>query len=257
MSVAVIVDLDGVVYRGNQAVAGSPEALERLDSAGAHVVFATNNSTRTIAQVAEKLARVAGYEAGHDQIVTSARAAVGLIPDDAATCMVVGGDGIKEAVTGHGLSIEDGSTHVDCVVVGLDRDFDYGLLDRAARAVREGALFVATNRDPTFPTPDGLRPGAGAMVAAIEAASGVAPVVAGKPWPPIRALIRGLGVGAAWVVGDRLDTDIALAAAEPDWTSVLVLTGVTRPDQDTTQADRIAADLAAAVDMVLAGDDER
>jgi 4-nitrophenyl phosphatase len=123
-------------------------------------------------------------------------------------------------------------------------------LTRAADAVRFGARFIATNTDPTFPVADGLLPGGGAIVAAVRATTGVEPEVAGKPNAPMRALLRAKGIRDAWVIGDRVDTDIALARAEPDWTSILVLTGVTGPE-GTGDADFVVPDLAAAVDLVL------
>ena len=93
------------------------------------------------------------------------------------------------------------------------------------------------------------------MVAAVQATTGVEPEVAGKPHPPMRALLRAKGIGEAWVIGDRVDTDIALARAEPDWTSILVLTGVTGPEE-TADADHVVPDLAAAVDLVLGASDQ-
>ena len=253
----VIVDMDGVLYRGTEAIPGADEALHRLEHAGHQVVFVTNNSTRTTKQVAAKLKEVLGYEADPEQIVTSAMAAVALLPENASRCMVVGGDGIREAVLGAGTQMTDDPTEASCVVVGLDPEFDYNTLDRAASAVRRGATFIATNRDPTFPTSDGLKPGAGSIVAAIEVASGVAPLVAGKPEKPTRDLIHALGVSTAWVIGDRVDTDIALAAHDREWTSILVMTGVTAEDDDTDGADHVVPDISAAVDLVLAQEDER
>jgi len=113
-----------------------------------------------------------------------------------------------------------------------------------------GARFIATNTDPTYPVADGLLPGGGACVAAVQVTTGVTPEVAGKPHPPMRALLRSRGIGEAWVIGDRVDTDIALAQAESDWRSILVLTGVTSPEE-AIGADHVVADLAAAVDLVL------
>jgi 4-nitrophenyl phosphatase len=126
------------------------------------------------------------------------------------------------------------------------------MLGGAMNAIRNGARFIATNDDATFPTENGLMPGAGAIVAAIAAASGVSPIVAGKPNEAMRSLIRSRGVGRAWVVGDRPDTDVAMASAEPDWSSVLVLTGVTdETSADSNHADHVVPDLSAAVDLVL------
>ncbi len=251
MNPTVICDLDGVVYRGGESLPGASDALARLVASGFRIVFVTNNSTRTDGQVADKLEKVVGHRPDIDDIVTSARAALALVPE-MASCLVVGGDGILEAIDSGGYSVTRSPDEADCVIVGLDRGFDYGQLDIASRAIRSGALFVATNVDLTFPAERTLMPGAGAIVAAIEAASGVKPLVAGKPEKPIRDLIRRRGVEDAWVIGDRIDTDIAMAGAEEDWTSILVLTGVTPAGGDTGDADHVTADLAAAVDLVIA-----
>lgn len=256
MNRTVICDLDGVVYRGSEALPGAADALERLVESGFRIVFVTNNSSRTESQVADKLETVVGHRPAIDDIVTSARAALALVPEG-ASCLVVGGEGIREAIDSAGLSVADSAEAAGCVIVGLDRGFDYQRMDVAARAIRSGAVFVATNVDPTFPAEDSIMPGAGAIVAALETASGVKPLVAGKPEKPIRDLIRSRGVGDAWVIGDRTDTDIAMAVAEPDWTSVLVLTGVTPAGADAGGADHVVADLAAAVDLVIAGANEQ
>ncbi|MCB1245766.1 MAG: HAD hydrolase-like protein, partial [Acidimicrobiia bacterium] len=156
-----------------------------------------------------------------------------------------------------GKQVVRDSADVDCVVVGLDRSFDYDKLSIATTAIRSGATFVATNDDLTFPTAEGLLPGAGSVVAAVQAASGVAPIVAGKPNQPIIDLVRSTGVGEAYVIGDRIDTDILLARSEPDWTSILVMTGVTGPDDDTSMADFVVADISAAADLVVSRRNER
>ncbi|MGF1617376.1 MAG: HAD-IIA family hydrolase [Acidimicrobiia bacterium] len=256
MKQTVICDLDGVVYRGSEALPGAAAAVERLVASGFRIVFVTNNSSRTEIQVADKLEAVVGHRPDIDDIVTSARAALALVPEG-ASCLVVGGDGIREAIDSAGFSVTGSSDEADCVIVGLDRGFDYQRMDVASRAIRSGAVFVATNVDPTFPAEQSIMPGAGAIVAALQTASGVTPLVAGKPEKPIRDLIRSRGVEDAWVIGDRPDTDIAMAEAEDGWTSILVLTGVTPEGADTGGADHVVADLAAAVDLVIAGDNEQ
>ena len=165
--------------------------------------------------------------------------------------MVLGGDGIVSALTDAGLGMTDDPWAATALLVGLDFEFTFDRLARACDAVRFGARFIATNVDPTLPVADGILPGAGSMVAAVQVATRVEPEVAGKPHPPMRTLLRAKGIGEAWVIGDRVDTDIALARAEPDWTSILVLTGVTG-SEETGDADNVVPDLAAAVDLVLA-----
>ncbi len=247
----VICDIDGVVYRGDRLIPGSDRALRRLLDAGAGLWFATNNSTSSPAMVAEKLARVSGVVVGPDAIVTSSQAAVHLLGHTGGPVMVLGGEGIHSALADAGLAVTEDPSATAALLVGLDRDLSYDRLARAADAVRFGARFIATNVDPTFPTSDGLLPGGGACVAAVQATTGIEPEVAGKPNAPMRSLLRARVPGAAWVIGDRLDTDIALASHEPDWTSILVLTGVTDGDP-TGEADHVEPDLSAAVDRVLA-----
>jgi HAD superfamily hydrolase (TIGR01450 family) len=245
----VICDLDGVLYRGRDPIAGSAEALKRLEKSGYRVIFVTNNSSRTPAQVAEKILIVMGVKIAPESILTSALAAVSVLPDNASDCMVVGGEGIVAAVTDSGRRIVQSGA--DAVIVGIDSNFDYAALTKVADEIRGGALFVASNTDSTFPIESGLLPGAGAIVAALAAASGVDPINAGKPELPMRELVRASGVAEAWVIGDRLETDIALATHEPDWESILVLTGVSDETSDFSSADHVVADLESAVDLVL------
>ena len=226
MSANVICDLDGVVYVGDQPIAGAGQALQRISDAGHTLVFCTNNSSRTRAQAADKIRRVTGYQATEDQIASSSMAAARLLGRERV--LVVGADGVREAVASAGaIAVEDGP--VDTVLMGIDFAFDYRTLHAAARAVREGARFIATNTDATYPSPDGLMPGAGSLVAAVTAASGVAPLVAGKPEKVMRAMLSEMVDGRPIVViGDRIDTDLAMAFAE-GWGSIFVETGVTEP----------------------------
>jgi len=222
----VICDIDGVVYRDDRLLPGSDLALQRLRDAGVTVHFATNNSTKSALTVSETLTRITGVEFEPDSIVTSSQAAIQLLGQDPGPVMVLGSEGITSALADAGIGLTEEPSAARALLVGLDFDLTYERLARAADAVRFGARFIATNTDPTYPVADGLLPGGGAMVAAVRIATGVEPEVAGKPHAPIRALLRAKGIGEAWVIGDRVDTDIALARAEPDWTSILVLTGV-------------------------------
>lgn len=247
----VICDIDGVVYRGDHLLPGSDLALQRLRDAGVTVHFATNNSTKSPLAVCETLMRITGVDYTPESIVTSSQAAVHLLGEDPGPVMVLGSEGIVSALADAGIRLTDDPRAARALLVGLDFDLSYDRLTRAADAVRLGARFIATNTDPTYPVARGLLPGGGAMVAAVRVSTGVEPEVAGKPHPPMRALLRAKGIGEAWVIGDRVDTDIALATSEPDWTSILVLTGVTGPEE-TGDADHVVADLASAVDLVLA-----
>jgi HAD superfamily hydrolase (TIGR01450 family) len=247
----VICDIDGVIYRGDRILPGSDQALQRLRDAGVTVHFATNNSTKSALTVSERLTRITGIQFEPESIVTSSQAAVHLLGDDPGPVMVLGSEGINSALADARIELTEDPLAASALLVGLDFDLSYDRLTRAADAVRFGARFIATNTDPTYPIAEGLLPGGGAMVAAVQVTTGVEPEVAGKPHPPMRALLRAKGIGEAWVIGDRVDTDIALARAEPDWTSILVLTGVTGPEE-TGDADHVVPDLVAAVDLVLA-----
>lgn len=249
----VLCDLDGVVYRGRQVLPGVPEALARLRSEGIDVLYITNNSTRSPRAGAEKISSLTGVTVAEDQLLTSARAAAAMLRPEDAPVLLVGEEGVREAVEHAGLEASPDPTRARAVMVGLTRELDYRLLHDAMTAVRGGARFVATNTDTTYPTENGLAPGSGAIVAAIAAASGRQPEVAGKPHLPMVRLIESRVTGPVWVIGDRVDTDIALASGRPGWGSILVLTGVTGPEEAARSgADHVAADLAAAVDLVLA-----
>ena len=248
----ILCDLDGVVYRGQRVIVGVPEALRRLEEAGIGIFYITNNSTRAPEAGAEKISRLTGVTVTPEQVLSSSLAAVGLLGSDDGPVFVVGEEGVRDAVDRAGLEETSDAAEARSVLVGLTRRLSYEMLGSAMNAIRDGARFIATNDDVTFPTENGLMPGAGAIVAAIAAASGVSPIVAGKPNEAMRRLIRSRGVGRAWVVGDRPDTDVAMADAEPDWASVLVLTGVTDHDSaDQALADYVVPDLLAAVDLVL------
>lgn len=248
----IICDIDGVVYRGDRLLPGADRALRRLREAGAGLWFATNNSIRSPESISEKIRELTGVLVPPRNIVTSSQAAVHLLGEAAGPVMVLGGAGIHAALAEAGIPVTDDPGEAEALIVGLDRELTYRRLSRAAEAVWAGARFIATNTDPTFPVADGLEPGGGAIVAAVAAATGVEPEVAGKPHAPMRAVLRSLGIGPAWVIGDRVDTDVALAREEPDWRSVLVLTGVSVAG-DGSEADHVVGDLADAVDLVLAG----
>lgn len=246
----VICDIDGVVYRGDRLIRGSDVALDRLMRANVPVWFATNNSTKTPEMVSDRISVMTGVSIAPQSIVTSSEAAVGMLHQHDRPVMVLGSKGILEALSKAGIETTEDSVEARALLVGLDFDLTYDRLTRAADAVRGGARFIATNTDPTYPVAEGLLPGGGSMVAAVRTTTGVDPEVAGKPHAPMRALLRARGITEAWVIGDRVDTDVALAKAEPDWQSILVLSGVTSEGQ-AAGADHVVPDLAAAVDLVL------
>lgn len=249
----VVVDLDGVCYRGPVSIAGSREAVADLRRAGVGVVFATNNATRTPEQAADKLNRL-GFDATPDEIVTSAVAAADMI-EPGTRCLVVGADGLREALRARGCPLVDDPAQAEAVVTGLDTEITYDKLLRATRALIAGARFVASNADGSFPDVDGISPGAGMIMVALETSSGVSAEVAGKPRPALfESAAARLPHGPLLMIGDRLETDIYGAAAL-GWDTALVLTGVTDADA-AARADPAptwtAADLATLVRDILA-----
>lgn len=229
-------DLDGVLLRGERAIDGAPDALAALRRRGKRLALMTNNSSRTPHDVAERLRR-AGFDASEDEVATSAVATARLLARDrVATAFVVGERGIREALDDAGIEVVDGEPDaVDAVVVGWDRGADYAKLRRASLLVQRGARLVATNGDPSYPAEDGRWPGAGALLSVVTVTTGAHADVVGKPRPALFVAARELaGGGRPLVVGDRLDTDVAGAAAL-GWDSLLVLTGISsRADADAS-----------------------
>ena len=222
----VVCDLDGVVYLADTAVPGAGAALAEVERRGYRLLFATNAPIRTPEAVAAHVASVSGYPADAGQVVTSAMAAAGVLSAADGPVLVVGEAGLGTTLRRSGFSLTMDPMQARSVVVGLDRRLTYDHLRIAAQALARGARFVATNRDPTYPTESGPWPGGGAIVAALETATGRVAEVVGKPHRPMRDAIRcRLGPGPTWVVGDRPETDVALGREE-GWTTVLVLTGV-------------------------------
>lgn len=235
----VILDMDGVLYRGDEAVPGAADLVRRLHAAGVIVRYATNNSMFTRDAYAQRL-RGMGIEATPDEIVTSTSATIEHLrrhAPEVRRVLAVGADGMVSELSDAGYAavpvaeVAASSTvaAVDAVIVGLDPAFDEARLAAAARAIRNGARFIATNADARYPTPTGFRPGAGTMVGAIARASGVTPLVIGKPEPAMfTAILEAAGVAAteALVIGDNPDSDVA-GAHRSGIASLMVLTGVT------------------------------
>jgi HAD superfamily hydrolase (TIGR01450 family) len=281
----LLVDLDGVVYRGAAPVPGVAAVLADRAARGDTVVYVTNNSMHYRADYVARLSGL-GAPVTPDRVVSSARATALYLADPelqppVRRVLVVGAGGLErecrdaglDAVTAahaatrqaqEGIDGWEAAGHPDAVVVGLDPQFTYQKLAVAVDCVNRGARFVATNRDPVFPTERGSRPGAGAIVAAVEAGAQVTPVAIGKPGPlllemAIRAAGGGLTRADAVMIGDGLATDLA-AAANLGVPCVLMLTGVTTIEQATAlpaehrpaalAAD--AAELAAALERLAA-----
>jgi glycerol-1-phosphatase len=262
----VIFDLDGVVYRGHEAIPGAPELVAFLHSAGVAVRFATNNSMVARAGYVDRLAGM-GIPAGADEIVTSTSATIEHLRHHAPgvrAVLAIGAEGMEAELRGAGLEVTmaaDAATdhsggplrHIyDAVIVGLDPHVDYRRLAVAMRAVGDGARLLATNADARYPTPVGFLPGAGSIVAALATATGVVPEVIGKPEPAMfRAILTATGVPGSMtvVVGDNPDSDVA-GAHRAGCAAILVLTGVADEATAATLSgdrmpDAVAADPAA------------
>ena len=231
----ILCDLDGVVWLMHQPIAGSVNAIQLLKNAGHRVLFVTNNSYSVISDQENALAKI-GIDA-HNDVVTSSQAA-GALLRKGERVLLGGGPGAVEAVKNAGAVLagrSDDQTdseidqEVDTVMVGFHPSFDYRGLTRLSQAVRNGARLIATNDDATYPTPRGLIPGGGSILASVVAASGVEPIIAGKPHQPMADLVRQvLGVtdlSDAWMVGDRPSTD-GLFAQTVGCKFAQVLTGI-------------------------------
>jgi glycerol-1-phosphatase len=249
----LLIDLDGVLYVGDQPVAGAASALESVRSRGVPITFVTNNAARTPDAVAAQL-RGMGVAATRDEVVTSAMAAARLLADDlepAAAVLVVGGEGVRQALLDVGLRpVHAAADDPVAVVQGWAAEVGWPMLAEATVAVRAGARWIATNRDATLPSPRGPLPGNGSMVAALVTALGRDPEVVGKPEPALFRTAQRLATGERpLVVGDRLDTDMAGARAA-GIPGLLVLTGVSSPTdliraEPALRPDYVGRDLAA------------
>ncbi len=248
-----IIDLDGVLWLAGEPIGDVAGAVGTLKAGGSRVVYATNNSAPTVDELLRRLARI-GIEAGTEDLVTSARVAASLLQSGMRVHMLAG-DGVREALEARGVEIVTDAP-CDAAVVGWSRDFDFAALTAVSTVARETGRLIATNADPTHPTPEGLLPGSGALLAAVATASGVTPLVAGKPNPPMVEYIRRhllAGGETAVMVGDQPGTD-GLLAERLDIPFALVDSGVTpagTPVDDCPVAVR-AADLVTLVSELRA-----
>jgi len=266
----LLVDLDGVVYRGAAPVPGVADVLAARTAAGDSVVYVTNNSMHYRADYVARLGGM-GAPVTSDRVVSSARATALYLAGLGVVrrVLVVGAGGLERECRDVGLDVVtaayaaslhareglngwDAAGAPDAVVVGLDPQFTYQKLTVAVDCVRHGARFIATNRDPVYPTERGTRPGAGSIVAAVEAGAEIVPVSIGKPAPlllEMAARAAGIPVGDAVMIGDGIATDLAAAVAI-GIPCILMLTGVSsRADVEALPAERrpvaVAVDAAA------------
>ncbi len=252
---AMIFDMDGVIWRNNQPIGNPAEIFKTLHNAGVKVAFATNNSTKTVGQYVSTLANI-GVTASPDQIYTSARATAQYLKEhhpQGGNVYVVGMPGLIETLANYGF------THTPdaplAVVVGMDTTLNYEKIKIATLLIRQGVPFIGTNPDKTFPAPEGLVPGAGSMLAAVQAATDVEPYIIGKPKPVLfeQALAHlQTAPEETLVIGDRLETDIAGGQAA-GCKSALVLSGVSTLEMGQNwqpKIDIIADDLADLLERI-------
>jgi HAD superfamily hydrolase (TIGR01450 family) len=250
----LLVDLDGVVWIGREAVPGSPEALRALLEAGKRIVFVTNNPGRPPGAYAERL-RELGVAVGSERIVTAGMVAARLAGEAAGeggSAFVIGAPALKEMVAATGTRLLEGDEGeaADVVVVSGHKGFDYGELKTAKFALDRGARLFATSHDPTMPFPGGELPGTGAVLAAVEVASGQRATIAGKPERHLFEIaIEAAGGGRLAMVGDRISSDVDGGRAA-GLETVLVLSGTSSREQAEAAdppPDHVLPDLAALI----------
>jgi len=252
---AIISDMDGVIWRGNQAIGDLKKIISIINEREYQLVFVTNNATLSIDQNLEKL-RDFGIFLEDWQVLNSAVAVAHLLLrrfPDGGPVYVVGENGLVSILADYGFKL----SHQDAiaVVVGLDRMLTYEKLKQATLLIRSGIPFYGTNPDKTYPTPQGLIPGAGSVIAAVEASTDIKPILAGKPATFMYELaLQRLGISPdeAIIVGDRLDTDIAGGQVLGCVTG-LVLSGVATENEARLwqpQPDFIARDLENLIEML-------
>lgn len=247
---AVLIDLDGVLWRGSQPIGNLPEIFTALSARNLGVMLLTNNATQTAEAVRDKLLRF-GVQISSDQIVSSAMAVAFMLKKqfpDGGPVYIIGSTGLYHALEQAGFWYDDESPLA--VVVGLDRGLTYEKLRKAALFIGAGKPFFGANPDTSFPEPEGLAPGAGAILALLEATTGVKPLIAGKPQPALFELaLERLGTRPeeTLMIGDRLDTDI-LGGQRVGCRTALVLTGVSKVEEAerwSPPPDLIAPDLTS------------
>ncbi|MER5280161.1 HAD-IIA family hydrolase [Streptomyces sp. NPDC002809] len=226
-----LLDLDGVVYAGGQAINHAVDALRTARDGGMHLAYVTNNALRTPAAVAQHLTEI-GVPAEPADVITSAQAVARLVADQlpaGARVLVIGGEGLRVALRERGLEpVESADDDPVAVAQGYGGpDMAWGRFAEASYAINRGLPWFASNTDLTIPSARGIAPGNGAAVEVVRIATGAEPQVAGKPLPPMhRETVLRTGAERPLVIGDRLDTDIE-GAFNGGVDSLLVLTGVT------------------------------
>jgi 4-nitrophenyl phosphatase len=230
---AVILDMDGVIWRSFTPIGDIPWVFNRFQQLGLKYALATNNSTKTVSTYVRKLAEI-GVTVPEERVFTSPVSMAFLLKEkypQGGPVYILGEDGLRQSLADQGFYHQE--DNVLAVVCGLDREFNFAKLTQITLLIRSGKPFYMTNPDRTFPTTRGLEPGAGTILAAIETATDVKPILAGKPSPVmIQTVMQQIGAEpeTTLVVGDRLETDIMSGQAAGCQTA-LVLSGVTTREQ--------------------------
>ena len=251
----LILDMDGVLWKDNQSIGDLKAIFKKIDRLGLSTVLATNNATRTVEEYQEKV-RGFGIELEAWQFVNSAHATVSYLCKTypgGGPIFIIGSEALRATLEEAGYYYSE--DHVLAVVAGMDRVLTYEKLRCATLLIRSGIPFIGTNPDKTFPTPEGLTPGTGAILAAIQAACDTEPIICGKPAPEMyRVAMERMATlpKETLVVGDRAETDI-IGAQALGCRSALVLSGVTTLEQAKAwqpTPDLIVADLNAVLDLL-------
>lgn len=229
-----LIDLDGTVYRGEEKIESAVQFVNALHDKNIPYLFVTNNSVRTREDVSDKLNRM-NIPSNPNHIMTSAIATATYIKKQTphAACLVIGGTGLKDALEKEGLSILEGYSNYDYVVMGMDQDINYEKLTKACLAIRNGAQFISTNGDKAIPTERGFVPGNGSLTSVVSVSTGVEPIVIGKPEKIImqEALtLIDLPSEDVLMIGDNYQTDI-LAGIHAQLDTLLVFSGITQYEE--------------------------
>jgi 4-nitrophenyl phosphatase len=234
---ALILDMDGVIWKSDAPIGDLPKTFARIRERGLKFVFATNNGTKTPEEYRQKLSSL-GVEVDSAQVITSALAVAHMLERKyprGTKIFMIGGPGVREALEDKGFELlrVENAPEAKIFVMGIDHTITFDKVAEATLLVRAGIPFYATNSDRTFPTPRGEIPGAGSWLSVVTMATGVEPIVAGKPFPTMMEFsLERLGTSKeeTLVVGDRLETDIASGQAAGCLTAV-VLSGVSTHEQ--------------------------
>lgn len=246
----LIIDMDGVLYLGDKPMPRLCEFIHFLRMRPIQFILATNNSTRTAQEYVDKLAGM-GVSVSPDEILVSGQAAARYLAREypcGTKVHVLGMPALKQALVEEGFTLADESVHL--VVASMDRNITYEKLKRASLLIQGGARFIATNLDPTVPSDEGLLPGTGSIIRALEVASGVRPTAIGKPEPIMYQLAieqMGAHLETTAVIGDRVDTDI-LGGKRAGLMTICVLSGASNR-AEAFEADMVFDDIAHLLDV--------